>query len=401
MVQSGALQFGVLRCGVLGFDILGFGMLQFGVLGSGLFGVSVVQIGISRFGVVRFAVLRLCGFQLGISWFAGIQFIGLWFAIFWYADFRIAIFRFALSIYTLFQFALLPWQTPYMDCSVAYCTDWIITAHRQHWRHNVVQSGSTLWCMSPTVFDITMWARLLCGFWNTGCHMQLFRSGGCRELLDWVGLEHGISTNHTWQVGFHGTGAVRKWSLSSRMRMFQVGIILPGSKMPPIQSLLCCRGLHLIPMEVGFWPLFGESFSNCSYWHSPGRQTIHGKWYRLWVYALVLVSLACVSFDGILQAFVWFSTAYISRAILSVIWNIFHGLLFSFPAGYEFWPCVSNIWMVLYWLLYCVPLCIVIRILSCDYAYLIGISYFICINHMLLICIGSCTNTSGHWGSSR
>jgi hypothetical protein len=47
------------------------------------------------------------------------------------------------------------------------------------------------------------------------------------------------------------------------------------------------------------------------------------------------VTLGLLLLDGILLAFVWFSTGHISRAADYVIWTLFLGFLFGFPAGHE------------------------------------------------------------------
>jgi hypothetical protein len=71
-----------------------------------------------------------------------------------------------------------------------------------------------------------------------------------------------------------------------------------------------------------------------------------------WVFELVHVSLGLLLWDGIPQAFVWFSTGGVSRATIYVIWKVFRGCLFGFPAGHESSGGLPVIWMVFCWLLY-------------------------------------------------
>jgi hypothetical protein len=52
-----------------------------------------------------------------------------------------------------------------------------------------------------------------------------------------------------------------------------------------------------------------------------------------WGVELIHVSLG-VLLDGIPQAFIWFSAGYIAYAAVYVIWKVFHGFLFGFPAGH-------------------------------------------------------------------
>jgi len=54
------------------------------------------------------------------------------FALFRFALFRFTLFRFAVFWFALFRCALLPWQTPWVDCFVAGCRVQIITTHRQN-----------------------------------------------------------------------------------------------------------------------------------------------------------------------------------------------------------------------------------------------------------------------------
>jgi hypothetical protein len=131
-----------------------------------------------------------------------------------------------------------------------------------------------------------------------------------------------------------------------------------------------------------------------------------------WVFELVHVSLGLLLFDGIPQAFVWFSAghvsratvyviwkvfrrflfgfpaSHVSRATVYVIWKVFRGLLFGFPPGHVSWGCLRVIWMVFRWLFYCVYLFIVVWISSRGFPYPTCISYLFRINLILLLSNG-------------
>jgi len=62
-----------------------------------------------------------------------------------------------------------------------------------------------------------------------------------------------------------------------------------------------------------------------------------------WVFELVHVSLGILLLDGIVQAFVRFYAGHVSMATVYVIWKVFRGFLFGFPAGHVSWGCLPDI----------------------------------------------------------
>jgi hypothetical protein len=114
-----------------------------------------------------------------------------------------------------------------------------------------------------------------------------------------------------------------------------------------------------------------------------------------WVFELVHVSLGLLLLDGIPQAFVWFSASHVLRATIYVIWKVFRGFLFGFPAGHLSWGCLPVIWMVFGWLLYFVYLFIVVWISSRGFPCPAYISYLFRINLILLLSNSFCITTSG------
>jgi len=114
-----------------------------------------------------------------------------------------------------------------------------------------------------------------------------------------------------------------------------------------------------------------------------------------WVFELVHLSLGLLLFDGIPWAFVWFSASYVSKATIYVIWKVFCGFLFGFPAGDVSWRCLPVIWIVFRWLLDLVHLFIVVWISSRGFPYPTCISYLFHINLILLFSNGLCITTSG------
>ena len=49
------------------------------------------------------------------------------------------------------------------------------------------------------------------------------------------------------------------------------------------------------------------------------------------------MSLGLLLLDGILWALIWFSASHVSRAAVHVIWKVFRGFSFAFPAGHVSW----------------------------------------------------------------
>jgi len=113
-----------------------------------------------------------------------------------------------------------------------------------------------------------------------------------------------------------------------------------------------------------------------------------------WGFKLVHVTLGLLLLDGILRAFVWVSAGHVSRSTVYVIWQVFHGSLFGFPASHVSWGCLPVIWMVFCWLFYYVYLFIVVWILSQGFPYSTYISYLFHINLILLLSNGLFITTS-------
>jgi hypothetical protein len=97
------------------------------------------------------------------------------------------------------------------------------------------------------------------------------------------------------------------------------------------------------------------------------------------------VSLGLSLLDSILQALVWLSAGYVSRATVLVIWKVFCGVMFGFPAGNVSWGCLHVICMEFHFLLYCVYLFIDIWISSRGRPYPTCISYLFHINLILFV----------------